>query len=1513
MMPSRFDYLFPDEEQQDISPVQTRIDPPIEQEDVTGRFSHLFSGGQSATVPKNQGERERDRTNFWDSMPLVYKQAYNDSIGGIMHEMMTGKKYYSLSNSPKSLTRDIAAGFLSFFSSKEDLAVLAAGIFTGGTATAAARAAIIPVKTAAQKRAAVMLAKRGGLKIKTAKGLVDDVIRIGGTQAFVMGTHDGLYSAAKDARNEILASEKDLSEYKNKNYGEVLGLVLKESDPKDFFRGGVLGLAGGIGRTSRYLTPIKGTKAALSGAGVKGQKFFTGTGTQTKGFVGEALTFGGVAPILYEGRAPEFQDFAIAGGIVGALTLPFGVFRGAKRISKQKMIDEINTTPEAKKAAYQDVITTDKAVIFEQAKGQQPFRKWADISPAQRREIKREHRFTLDGEDYALVNIRGREVRRKRALAGEDVAFSGKGGKVEKKVSIDPIERNIPFVKAKIVDGSINQTQRGLKMQVDVQGIGRYHLDEINTELFFNFHASNPTIIKNFEKNIGGLAQRRRALEELNTKELQDLRKKTIAETDGYSKQDWDNAIKDIVDFNTVKVKGKPTTTKFHRWARTLEAGKSIEIANMNAGEKYLVAKMVRNQKIIREFLNKNSAIYDINYLYQTTAWKDKGIFSKTLAPFRPFYYHLRDPYLKKATRLINNVNMGTQQQTATRLMNLNRILKADRNYNLGDKNWWGTSKWWKEYLGGEAKGNTAWKDFNDIRAMNVKSPGNGVKLWLKKMDDKIKRAKEGSVEQERLKARRFLVEQTSGPKKFDEKGNLIWRSYSDEIWDDAISANLRLAPKVDGYLPLMFKKEVLDVMFDTMSTMEQKVLALTKKAGEGFDIDGNYTKETLQKLNTMLENLVKSFDSSKKPGEVQFKRIWDSMSTQLAPGPVPESYNVFRVLNHNMYTHSLRPFSPLEKPRKLANFEYTSQNVTKIVARTNEELIEKNFIRLMTEYTGGSTKRIELSKAFTPTGSYFEELMNKADGNLEMRGFKLGKIFGGHKLPMTVQTEKEAVRMIKEVFSGEINFSKSTPLSKSFQTISNLEMMGKISLGYATIPNMTQTFISTAVEGGMFNTAKSIFKLATDVKVRKRVQDSGATILTAFDELMVQDKALQIGAARLMKIDSPTKEFVRGKLGFNDGVTWLTKKTAYLFTKVNQGNQMVAAATAEGLVQKLATILKGKKKGLGLLDTVAPKKRKQWAQNKLKRLGLSEKEVLKNYDAIMSGRYGPDNQIFRQKLIRSMEKFSLQSQLQRDFTLDPILFHDPMLKPLLLFKRFGYRQLMYMQNILKREFIDGNVMPFFNLALGGFAGGQAVMWAKEKLNQVLSGEPQFYGKENRAKLLKEDVMFQDVINSMSNVGAFGVMSDVLTDDDPVSSIKFYLKPVVVDDFMRVVKSFDTFRKSMDTHYPAWDVPARRAVVGLAPIAGGPVTRLTRRALETEKMTKDRIRNQKARAVETIRDYIIAGKHKAAQKMYVDFNNTYGGLYPSLVIKSSDVSYKAIAKRWTDRIKKQQEEKQYIP
>ena len=68
----------------------------------------------------------------------------------------------------------------------------------------------------------------------------------------------------------------------------------------------------------------------------------------------QAFAIERILPIMYEGRAPEATDYAVAGGILMGLKLPGAVFGRAKTLVKQRLSDEIETTNLKRQAAIDD-------------------------------------------------------------------------------------------------------------------------------------------------------------------------------------------------------------------------------------------------------------------------------------------------------------------------------------------------------------------------------------------------------------------------------------------------------------------------------------------------------------------------------------------------------------------------------------------------------------------------------------------------------------------------------------------------------------------------------------------------------------------------------------------------------------------------------------------------------------------------------------------------------------------------------------------------------------------------------------------------------------------------------------------------------------------------------------------------------------------------------------------------------------------------------------------------------
>ena len=1461
-------------------------------------------------IEDEEPDIEENKRNFFDSMGTTYKQAYNQSLGGMMHEMMTGKKYYDLTLAPPSLTRDIAAGFLSFFASKEDIALLGASIFTGGTASAVTRAGVkAAVSTTAKKRAALMLAKRGGLDAKGAKKLIDNVTTVGMTQGAILAGHDGLYSAAKEARDKMLNEDFDFDKYKDKSYGEVLKEVTGNIKFKKFIPGAALGL-GAAG--TRTIAATRLAKKIPEGRGA---------GFAQSGLTYEMATFATVSPIMYEGRAPGFQDYAVAGGILMGLKLPGAVFGRAKSLAKQRLADEIETTELKRTAAIANEAKARREgrggrLIYTQAiptrlKGTEIIRKSVDDKDGKKKTVK-----TL-GEEKVLFD---------RKLGGE----------------------------VKIVDGSIKHTKKGTTMEIDVISGTKdlpvqrqYKLNERQTQQFFRTFVDEDTGLDIFTKE-GGLSARlkkklirgdRNLFDTFYETEIKNTITKVKNQTGGYVKEDLDNAYsRAATEFSVGREKGY-----VHPLQLAVDSGKAIEfdVKNLTTMEKRYLGQYLAEERAIRKFVLDEST--NNNFMYQTTGFKDKGIFSRMLGPLKPFYYELTHPVARKINRLLNNTNRNVQQKTAQRLLKMDGVLKIARGQNKENV------KWYDNYIDGISgfgKQDTAFNDYKTIRrkTLELKEAGEyRPKSYTRTNKDGTKTRVGANTGYHYLTRKiKKQIDLTSNP---IEKQNLQNRlaylrqtkKITDEVYQDARGVLTNIAPYEAGYAPLMYRREVLDILYDKMRPMQEKVEQILKENGiHGQNADGTYPEHVREQLVEMVQRTVKSFSGKKGKGDVEFTRVWKALKgdTSRAGGDfMMDDLDLFRALDMQMYQRALRPFSPLERQRvNIGNLKLKNVDLIEFALRTKQEgILEQNMRNLFGEYISGASKRIELARTFTSSGEYYNQLLKKIPENLRMSGRNLPKAFGGQKLPVTSQTEREAVDLIKQVFTGEINFNKTIPAAETFQTVANLEMIGKIALGFAVIPNLTQTFISTTVEAGFLNTMKSIVRVAVGkdrIKARNMVRESGSTILNAFDEMLMTNSALQIGAARTLKYGDATTSWTRNFMDVNnarDGIALATQVLAKPFSAINTLNQTIAASTAETTIMKLTKILSGKKTGLGVLDSLAPNKRKAWARDKLKRMGLKEKDVIKHADKIINGNYKmPGDKVhwMKDEVLRSMQKFSTQSQLQRDFMLDPYLFNDPYIKPLLLFKRFGYRQAMYSASTIERELMKGNILPILNLGIGGMAGGQFVMWAKEKASELLSGEPQYYGKENRMKELRKPE-WQDFKNALANVGSCGVMSDIMTDDDPISSIKFFLKPVMIDDFQRVVRSFDTFVGSMQTQYPDnWDVPFRKALIVAAPIAGGMPSRVIRTA-ETEKMRKDRVRGKKRQAVKDIKDLIIQGNSVAAARLMNEFNEyavgdaqkgLFGGdlkqhEYFSLIITPDDVSYSALIKDWVDRLEALEEEK----
>ena len=222
---------------------------------------------------------------------------------------------------------------------------------------------------------------------------------------------------------------------------------------------------------------------------------------------------------------------------------------------------------------------------------------------------------------------------------------------------------------------------------------------------------------------------------------------------------------------------------------------------------------------------------------------------------------------------------------------------------------------------------------------------------------------------------------------------------------------------------------------------------------------------------------------------------------------------------------------------------------------------------------------------------------------------------------------------MVKESITGEDALTRQGLLSNGLYAASEFEMLSKISLGTATIPNMTQAFISTIPQLGVGSVVRGLTNYIFNPQVRDMVKQSGVTALSLFDEILGGSRALQIGQARLIKFSDPTQAFIKtlkGEMGLKDWYTIGKDTAAKPFMAVNLFNKMQAGAAAEDYIRKLVMMYDGKMglaQNLEITATMPLINRKAYAKNKLKNtFGIDADEALKYKKSIIDRTYNPAN-----------------------------------------------------------------------------------------------------------------------------------------------------------------------------------------------------------------------------------------------------------------------------------------------
>lgn len=448
-------------------------------------------------------------------------------------------------------------------------------------------------------------------------------------------------------------------------------------------------------------------------------------------------------------------------------------------------------------------------------------------------------------------------------------------------------------------------------------------------------------------------------------------------------------------------------------------------------------------------------------------------------------------------------------------------------------------------------------------------------------------------------------------------------------------------------------------------------------------------------------------------------------------------------------------------------------------------------------------------------------------------------------KVAETSQSEFDLLHRLLRIHTGEYEMAHGPTgnIRKALQIYQAFEVGSKIGLGRAALLNLTQPAISFIPDLGVWNSLRAGLNLLKNPEARSRVRSTGVLLDSTLLAMIGQQPAGRIGKVANM----------------------LTKASG--FQGINKALMMWSAEAINVAVPRWVRAASG----------TGPTAK--WAQKRLGDFGIDYKKP-----------------VGENKMREVMFRFATDSQLQRNITREPWWFNTPYGRPLVLFKRFGYRQFTYIKDMMTREFKRGNIMPALRLGAAGVIGAEGVVWALNTIKSSLSGEPAYR---------KDDSLGERMRENLAIIGAFGFASDLMELDELSrlgQKVKFAAFPVVAFDIENVLKGVDSFTADWERYGDAWLATKRNAYHAFDVF--GSLPRFAGKRLLTDPQEARRQQYFRTQEKNEVLKLIVDGHGEAAADRVEKWNKAYPA---DLAITRTDTSMKAVLDYLTRQMDKRLE------
>ena len=604
--------------------------------------------------------------------------------------------------------------------------------------------------------------------------------------------------------------------------------------------------------------------------------------------------------------------------------------------------------------------------------------------------------------------------------------------------------------------------------------------------------------------------------------------------------------------------------------------------------------------------------------------------------------------------------------------------------------------------------------------------------------------------------------------------------------------AGLDLAPFLDNYFPQVIKPEIIKILYkdiDRISDLDARTLSsdLTRKAGfeqnlESFLKSKDVSRETIDALRGIQLQMIENQRKGNKKINVS-------------------SAQAFEVLRDTVLSERVLLNKNLEKKR--SDFKLP------------QEFYERDAGVVLTNYISQATKRIAYAQVVGKDGKgMFTKLQALRNKGLNSQVEILSRAFDTFTGLIETDPKLNYSFKVKSRLNDFVNFQVAT----------------KIGLGFATIPNITQTLISSALKLGYSPFFKGTFRALTDKKYRAEIRkNSGAGTLELHNIIV----GFQSGQGT--------------KLGKLADIT----TRAFGFQGINRVNKLISAYSAFEAAKGWQKIALSKPR------TLRQAKKRDMAIRNLREMGVKDLSM----------------KMTAKSMGRVMSDFAKNAQLQRDTFLEPAFASNPKMQPFLLFKRFGYRQAEMMSRWANQAMKDKDMAFFLRLGAAGAAGGIFVNWAKATLSNLLAGNVDIYNTDYKIDVDGKDYTMADFIQGLMAVGSFGIVTDIVASESKWRSIEFLAKPAVIQDAFKLYDALLRIGSDMMELGPN-AVTARRAVKYIAPVFGTGPKRAARQ-LETPKQRADRRRTMLTSTKKQIFDYMLQGNDVMVKRLVREWNREF--------------------------------------